>query len=188
MMWKRGGKSIIYKVQSDFESSLETQLQTKTFPVFSFFCFCPEECWGQSVADGEIWEVVSRAEIYCPTFWYTASFASGISPVFWAPAVYNELRNCAWRIRDVALRHKNWCPIDHSALPNFEKLQLENWFIVKQFDVWLHMHDLNKESVSDINKQNLQLWIDNLYCISTFMMTFLYFIQNVRWHDNIYHQ
>ena len=88
--------------------------------------FAPKNVGARRVLTGKYEKLSARRRFIVRHFDTQLHLHQGITPVFPAPAVDNELRDCAWRIRAVAPRHKNWWPIDHSALPNFEKLQLDN--------------------------------------------------------------
>ena len=144
-MWKRGRNGIIYKLQSHWDESCSnfTKLRHSVFSPGPFLP--PKECWWVQSTN---WrrnmrscqlarDLLSGILIQL----HTASFASGD----------HSMLQRHWETMSCAIVHGEFwmlpcvtelVAIDHSALPNFEKLQPENWFIALGFDTWVYMHVL----------------------------------------------
>ena len=148
-MWKRGGNGIIYKVRSSALDESRLNFTKRRHSMFSpSSVFAPKNAGARRSLTGKYEKLSALPRFIVRQFDTQLHLHEGITPESRAPALDNELRHCAWRMLDAAPRHKNWWPIHHGALPNFEKLQPGNWFIVGLFDEWVCMQDLNPESVS----------------------------------------
>ena len=144
-MWKRGRNGIIYKVHSHWNESCSKLHQTKTFHVFSWSVFAPKRMlgpvgnWRRNMRSCQLGrDLLSNILIQLRT----ASFASGDH------SMLQPQHGRQWAVR-LCMANSGCCPaseklvaIDHGALPNFEKLQPENWFIAHGFDTWVYMHVL----------------------------------------------